>query len=222
MKARLLAVGLYVFILMISCDPSQEINPSDAELDRYKEVGEQIPFSVGMRWMDFFRSQRTGARVSALPMTLSASEVNKHLSSPETLGFAFHYAYDEFDQLRLLVIPVNHSLNLWSDFTGKEIIDATTGLAVPKDLAKSWAAAYRHVNPNEVYFHFFGTGVFAEMTKLPFFREVEIAFATDDSSLKPQLLLIIWNDETEAGRSASDAAVVYDASSPCPPCNMEY
>jgi len=77
--------------------------------------------------------------------------------------------------------------------------------------------------PDEVWFHFFGKDIFDEIAAIPYFTTLNIEPAINDQNSTPQLLLIIANEQTNTGgrTNSYDEAMVYDASSPCPPCAVE-
>lgn len=186
----------------------------------HKTIGEEIPYETGMNWISRYRENivRQG-RTESADYQISISQLDSLLGSVGDLtGVAFHYGLDEVGTQHIMAIPISSSLSLWPSNATQVIIDANSGQQISQDQAFSWASNFSVAHPSEIWFHFFGREVFDEMKALPYMDALDLEPALDDSNV-PQLLLIIWNDESWAGgRTQYTTARVYDASNACPPC----
>lgn len=203
-------------------DTKEELSNPLSESDHYKTIGEEIPFDTGMEWIEYYRKKRydEGRIQTSSPYYVPASQMEILIgSTPDFTGVAFHHGLDDTGQPHIILIPVDGTLRLWSAIEGRVFIDASTGATITQDVAAQWAASYKNAHPSDVWFHFFGKNVFDDMAMLPFFTGVAIEPAINVLNMTPQLLLVIWNEETSLlGRTTEQNAVVYDASNACPPC----
>jgi hypothetical protein len=218
--------AIIVALSLPSCqDTKQDLRDPLSEKDVYKTIGEQIPFETGMEWIEFYNKKRyEQARLDlSASFNVPAPQMESLLkSATDLVGVAFHYAIDDLGQSHILVIPVDESMTLWSDISGRIMVDANTGNQISQDIASQWAQRYKDAYADEIWFHFFGKDVFDEMVALPFFNSVDIEPAINVLDLTAELLLVVPNDdEISLGRTASSDGVVYDASNPCPPCAVE-
>jgi hypothetical protein len=209
-------------LLFTTCQVSRdENNQPISEADTYRLIGEEIPFETGMEWIDYYQDQQSqGGRVNLLSnYGVSNSVMTSLLGSVENLvGVAFHYGIDDAGDQHVIVIPVDESLRLWADTPGRIFVDANSGEPISQDLAYAWASAYKNQFPSSIWFHFFGGRVFNHMCSLPFFNDVVIAPAISLLNWKPQLLLVVYNEALEIGRTKDTPGIIYDASNACPPC----
>jgi hypothetical protein len=225
MKQFFLVVVAFVGLSVTGCQDSKEDSkntPSDISF--YRNVGKEIPFDLGMRWMEAYKKkQLTSGKVASLNFALTATQLNLVLQSvPNLTGVAFHYATDGLGATHILAIPVDESLSLWSTIPGRVYVDTNTGLQLTQATAEQWAQNYKNAHAGEIWFHFFGQNVFQEITSLSFFNSVDIEPAFNDQELTPELLLIVWNTVLGiTGRGKEDSGRVYDASNPCPPCAVQ-
>ncbi len=225
MKRYMLILVIGISLTCINCQEPREDNHQPlTEKETYQYIGEEIPFHTGMEWIEYYRNQQTSEGRTALfsRFQMSDSLTIKLLNSTDNLvGIAFHWAIDHQGKIHILVIPVDESLRLWTATPERIIVDANTGTPINRRVAYKWAANYKKVNPSGVWFHFFGANIFDDMCALPFFETVNIEPAINILNLKPQLLLVVYNNgQYNIGRTAYDPpGVVYDASSACPPCH---
>jgi hypothetical protein len=224
-RFNFLAAIIVAFSLASCQDTKQDLRDPLSEKDVYKTIGEQIPFETGMEWIEFYNKNRyEQARLDlSSSFNVPAPQMESLLKSVTGLvGVAFHYAIDDLGQSHILVIPVNESMTLWSNISGRIIVDANTGNEISHDIASEWAQRYKDAYADEIWFHFFGKDVFDEMVALPFFNSVDIEPAINVLDLTAELLLVVPNDdEISLGRTAASDGVVYDASNACPPCAVE-
>jgi len=215
------SVALFA-ISILACQDGKEEAKNITDLSYYRNIGKQIPTETGYRWMDVYRSNNgLSSRTKPSGFALSKENLATLSSSVDGLvGVAFQHATDAAGEHHFLIIPVDQSLQIWADGNAKTIIDANSDAAIDGATAKEWAKNYQISNPDAIWFHFFGKHVFDEMGTISFFEYIQIEPAVNDENLKPQVLLII-NDlsgDVSSGRTEMAGAVVYDASSPCPPC----
>lgn len=214
-----------VAIFFVACQESKDdLKAPLSEKDLYKSIGEEIPFEVGMSWIDFHnRKGTTIGRIDSLPSCqIPADKLKLMLSSVSDLvGVAFHYGIDDFGTYHILAIPVNGSMELWPSIADRVIIDANSGAEISQDVAHAWAESFKAANPSEIWYHFFGKKVFDEMLTLVYLETVDIQRATHTQELTPELLLVIWNNQAVSeGRTKLLGGTVYDASNLCPPCAL--
>ena len=218
--------AILIALSFLSCqDTKEDLRDPLSEQDVYKTIGEEIPFETGMEWIEFYRRQQheQGRLDLSSSFSVSAPHLESILKSIAGLvGIAFHYGIDDLGKIHIVTIPVDESMSLWSDISGRIIVDANTDTEISQDIASTWAQRYKDAYPDEVWFHFFGKNVFDDMIALPFLTNVEIEPATNALDLTPELLLVVTDDDlTSAGRTANTEGVVYDASNACPPCAVK-
>lgn len=219
-------VAILLALTIASCqETKEEVTTPLSEKDLYKEIGEEIPYDVGMEWIEFYKRNRyQQGRTEVLPSySFSAVQFEASLASATDLvGVAFHHGIDDLGVHHIIAIPIDESMSLWSANSGRILLDANSGTTVARETAMVWAQNYKDANPNATWFHFFGAGVFNHMQALPFFDRVIIQPAINVLNLTPQLLLIVMNDGlTSFGRTAHAPGIVYDASNACPPCAVK-
>lgn len=211
--------------LLTGCQEAKDLNNPISEKDIYKKIGEEIPFETGMEWIAYHRTKnKVQARTESDDLYYVPATQMDLLLRPVTalVGVAFHYGIDDAGVTHILVIPVDESLSLWSPGDNKTIIDANTGSTIAQATALLWAENYKTINPESIWFHFFGKDIFDEMRALPYYTGITIEPATNVTELTPELLLVIWKeDAVSTGRTQSSTATVYDASNACPPCAAE-
>ena len=228
---KLLFFGIaYLGISLLACEDGTDEKIFDRDLTHYRNIGEKISNETGVRWIQAYRSreQQAGRETPLNNYSVSASKIQDLLNSVDGLtGVAFHHALDGDGQHHFVIVPIDESLSLWSSDRDKLYIDANTDTFISKQTAQDWTTNYELANPGEIWFHFFGSGVFEEILAISYFETLLIEPALNDLNLSPQLLLIILNDGglvdglLEGGRTNEgdeSGGTVYDASSPCPPC----
>jgi hypothetical protein len=225
MKSIIVFIGLYLTLSLLSCQDNREefkkVPSSDYLV--YKNVGHEIPFETGMRWIDVYKEKKKaeGTRLIDLGYGISDDNLQDLLQSvPNLTGVAFHYGLDDDGRKHIMVLPVDGSLLVWASVPGRIIVDANTDTVIPQSTAQAWATNYQTAHPHDIWFHYFGSNVFDEIVAIPYFSTIDIQPALSDLDLSPQLLLIIWNNPLDLlfGRTNDDDGTVYDASNPCPPC----
>jgi hypothetical protein len=214
---------LFVILSLLGCQETKESTPGTKDLSYYENVGHQIPVETGQRWIAAYNAANNidASRISLSLYAVSDGNLNAVLQSlPNLLGVAFHHAIDDFGFHHFIVTPVDESFDPWSSVPGRIYLDANTDTEISATEARQWAARYENANPDEVWYHFFGKNIFEEIPTIPYFKSLNIVPALNDLDLSPQLLLIILNDGLLGlgGRVNDAGQVVYDASSPCPPC----
>ena len=225
MKRFIVGFVAYFGIGLLACEDST-FDDKKVELSvvaHYKTIGEQITYETGMRWIDLYEKERASSGRVELFGKYAISEtmtLQMMASVDDLVGVAFHHAKDAFGVKHIIAIPVGDDLLLWSNIPGRIYVDTNTGNAISKATASAWAQNYKNANPNGIWFHFFGADIFDDIIALPFFNSIDIQPALSDWLL-PQMLLIIWNESFSFGRTEDEWGAVYDASSPCPPCQVE-
>jgi len=224
MKSYVVAIAL----LLLACqDSGEEIKANPATIAAYRKIGMEIPFETGMQWMECYKknnSQQGRLGLSLASFVISDDQVEDMIASVSNpVGVAFHYAEDASGELHIIAIPVDETLRLWTSIPGRIYVDANSGDVISQSLAESWAQNYKDEHPADIWFHFFGQDTMEAVVAVPFFNSMAIEPALDILNLSPQLLLIVWNQGTFLGRQKGGGGngVVFDASSPCPPCNVE-
>jgi hypothetical protein len=226
MKSYLVFVALFIALSFLGCQDSKEDTKTvNHDLAFYRNVGERIAFETGMQWREFYEQKNSEqGRLSLSNFEMSAAQLDALLSSVTSLvGVAFHYGIDESGTTHIIAIPVDESLSLWTNIPGRLYVDTNTGNTITQSVASVWAENYKSENPSGIWFHFFGETTFDEITSIAYFDTMEISPAINIFNLRPQLLLIIWNDvNLLGGRTRRDdgGGTVYDASHPCPPCGI--
>jgi len=220
---RIIFLSAFGFALgLMGCEDTKEnLKTPVSEKEHYKTIGEEIPFETGMEWIEHYEKTSDQGRIKNLsPYNVPASELNAMLTSvPDLTGVAFHYGIDDVGETHIMALPVDGSLSVWSSLPGRIIIDANTGESISHHEAYVWAQNYKSVNPSAIWFHFFGKDIFDDMNTLPYFDTVALERAINVLDLTPQLLLVVWNEESNLnGRTMDAPATVYDASNACPPC----
>lgn len=216
------SVALFA-ISILACQDGKDEAKNIADLSLYRKVGKQIPTETGYRWIDMYRSKMNIAgREKPAGYALSKEKLAEaSVSVAQLVGVAFQHALDEAGQHHFLIIPIDETLQIWSQ--DKLIIDANTDMPISYEDARQWAKNYQVANPDVIWYHFFGKHVFDEMNTIPFFEYIQIEPAISDVNFTPQVLLIV-NDlsaDVSSGRTQQEA-VVYDFSNPCPPqCSLE-
>jgi hypothetical protein len=226
MKKFCAVLCLYVGMSLLACqDTRDDLKSSPPDITYYKSVGEQIPFETGMAWMEFYKKKngQQAGRLGLFTYQVPDEQLQAMLQSVSGLtGVAFHYGLDGLGGTHVIVIPVDESLSLWSAIPGRIYVDANTGNEIPQSVASLWAENYKDEHPNGIWFHYFGANIFDEILAIPYFNTLDIEPAINILNLTPQLLLIVWNEELSLlGRTADQGATVYDASSGCPPCDVQ-
>lgn len=224
MKSSIAFIVLFFALSLLACQDSRDDfkNPP-GEISSFRSIGEQIPLETGKRWMETYQAKsRTDGRLLFSDYSVAASKLQELLQSvPELTGVAFHYGFDENGIQHIIIIPVDETLTLWATIPGRIIVDANTGNELTQEVASTWADNYKASHPGDIWFHFFGADIFEEISAIPYFNMLDIEPALSDLLL-PQMLLIVWNTESIlSGRTAKEDGVVYDASSPCPPCPIQ-
>jgi hypothetical protein len=222
MKNLLSFTILFVIISLLGCQDMKDSGTGIKDLSHYQNIGNQIPVETGERWIEAYNKANNieASRSILSPYAISDDHMAAAIESvPNLLGMAFHHAIDDWGFHHFIVTPVDESFNLWNGIPGRIYLDANTDTEISASEARQWTARYENAHPNEVWYHFFGKNIFDEIPTIPYFNELNIVPALNDLDLSPQLLLIILNDGILFnGRLKGDGSVVYDASSPCPPC----
>jgi hypothetical protein len=223
MKKSMYFVLAFFAISILACQDGKDEAKSVPDLSYFLNVGKQIPTETGYRWMDVYRSRlKLAGRENSLGYSLSKENLALLSGSVESLiGVVFHNATDAAGQHHILIIPIDESLQVWSQ--DKTIIDANTDAPIAFEDARAWARNFQNESSGAIWYHFFGKHVFDELNALDFFEYIQIEPAISDINLSAQILLIV-NDvsvNTSSGRSEYEATVVYDMSNPCPTdCNL--
>lgn len=225
MKRFIVCFAVYLGIALLACEDSAlDGRFSPSVIANYRMIGEEIPYETGMRWIDLYQEKSAhSGRVELFGQYEISDDMTLTMmaSVDDLVGVAFHYGKDSFGKKHIIAIPVGTDLRLWSDMPGRIYVDTNTGNEISKTTASTWAQNYKNANPTNVWFHFFGAATFDEIVALPFFNSIDIQPALNDWLL-PQMLLIIWNESFSLGRTEEEQwGAVYDASYPCPPCNVE-
>ncbi len=220
---------LFLGMSLLACqDAKDDVRKNISDLAYYGNVGRQIPNEQGQRWLELYRSKNSitsNGRIDLLGYSLSEENLADMSNSVSGFtGVAFHHATDNFGEHHILAIPIGESLHVWD--AGKIIIDTNSDLPVSESTARAWAANYEASHPADISFHFFGSNIFDQMNMLSFFDVMQLEPALSDLDLSPQLLLIVSDTDfalsgLSLGRTNNNETVVYDASSPCPPCPVE-
>jgi hypothetical protein len=225
MKNLLVFSIIFTMVSLLACQEAREVqNSVHPASEFYKTIGMQIPAETGNRWITTFNQRNNKQGREGALFSIEASQLTDLLQSAGALaGVAFHYGIDEAGQTHIMVIPVDETLRLWTTTPGRVIIDANTKTAVDQSVAHTWAQNYQQAHGQSIWFHFFGKNIFEEIAAIPNLAYLDIVPALNDADLSPQLLLVVNNNNTSSGngRVLSDEAVVYDASYPCPRCEVQ-
>jgi hypothetical protein len=224
----ILSMSFFLGIALSSCEDAslQNKEVSQSVIAHYRTIGAPIPFETGMHWIDIYNEKNSSTGRTQLfgQYELSDTKTLELMASVDDLvGVAFHYGLDAFGQKHIIVIPVDNTMSLWTSIPGRIYVDANTGNTISKATANAWAQSYKNQNPIGVWFHFFGEDVFQEIVALPFFNSIDVQPALNELLL-PQMLLVVWNQSLSLGgrtQWSDDWGAVYDASNPCPHCDVE-
>lgn len=216
-KTLYFAVALFSMSIL-ACQDGKEEAKNIADLSYYRNIGKQIPTQTGYRWMDVYRAENhLAGREKPSGYALSKENLASLSGSVENLiGIVFHHATDDAGTHHFLLIPIDESLQIWSP--DKQIIDANTDAAISYEEARQWSKNYQASNDGGILYHFFGKGVFDDLSAIPFFEYIQIEPAISDVNFTAQVLLIV-NDlsvDVSSGRSEYLEAVIYDMSIKCP------
>jgi hypothetical protein len=214
----------FVLLFCFSCHQEDARN-TPLDLSFYQNVGKEIPFDLGMRWLQAYEARNAEGRTQTASYAIPALQLNTLLSSvPNLTGVAFHYGTDTWGTTHIIAIPIDPALSLWTVIPGRVIVDTNTGLAISQSTAELWTSAYKNNHPGEIWFHYFGKTVFDEITSLSFLNTLDVSPAFNDTEQTPELLLIVWDNSLTGGllgRRKDDPGRVYDASNACPPCSVQ-
>jgi hypothetical protein len=209
MKKLLSVLG--ILTALYACQDSRETTSSNTpQFD--KSIGKEIPYSVAQRWMN--NLTLNVGRVSGAAASVTTKQVTS-LITEDVYGLAFHHTLDNRGAYHLVVVPASDTELDWRG----NVLDATTGQLISGATATSWASNYATAHSSEIQYHFFGANVFNEIEAVSSeASHVDIEPALNDEG-KPQLLLLVWkNNGVTYGRTEAETLMVFDASSPCPPC----
>lgn len=222
MRRNALLPAVLISALLLSCNDSKEV-AGTPDVSHYKTVGMKIPTDMGARWIEAYNSRNeTSGRILGLTYSINKDQLQSSLNSVTSLvGIAFHYGIDELGATHIVAIPVDETLSLWSNVEGRKYIDANFGVEISQSVASAWADRYKAQYPDQIWFHYFGRNIFDEIFSGPEFTSLNIAPALNDLDLSPELLLIVGNAETLLLGRTSSATDVYDASYPCPRCEVQ-
>lgn len=224
-------VAIVVCVAFACQEVKEDFKTSMSEIDSYKRIGQEIPFETGMEWIEYYRLTEYHKKKNAGNAKLESESSYNVLASaltallqstPNLIGIAFHYGLDNIGEKHIILIPIDGTFSVWSSSAPRIFIDANTGNSISQVQAYMWTQKYQNAHPNEVFFHFFGSNIFTDITTIPFFNSFDIQPAINVLDLTPQLLLIIWNEDLlSTGRTSGEYAIVYDASNACPPCAVQ-
>jgi hypothetical protein len=204
---------------LLSCqDSNEELKPSSPDISQLKTVGMKIPTEAAVSWIEAYNERNTSSRLDGVLYSVNSAEMEKLLSSVDDLiGVAFQYGLDENGVTRVIAIPVDTSLTLWTPVSGRIYIDANTSTEISRSTAHDWALNYQTAYPTSIWFHYFGANIFDEIVSSSDFVSIDIVPALNILNMSPQLLLIVGSSESILGRTNTETSV-YDASYPCPKC----
>lgn len=212
MKKILLVIALGLFI--IACHDSKDSAVQKLPKRYDKTVGGQIPFAVAVRWVKNFGGTITTGREQS-DYSISAEALSQLLSSNEGPGVVFHHASDENGTYHILLFTLGANGELFQS----DIFDLATGQILNSVTAIAWAQNYADEHPATPSHHFFGNGIFFEIQSNPAFEYVSAVRALNEED-EEQVLLFAYNTRNlTGGRTEGEDVVVYDMSSPCPPCS---
>jgi hypothetical protein len=222
MKNLFVSALVFLALSILGCQDAKDDAYSQPDVEFYKAIGTQIPLETGIRWMQTYDKTNSQGRQYQTDYVITASQLETlRQSTPLLVGIAIHHGIDTDGTHHFILIPIDATLGLWSLLPGRVYLDANTDSQISASTAHAWALNYTEANPGSIWFHFFGLNVFDEIATIPFFTTLEIVPAINDADLTPQLLLVV-EDESQAnnpgGRSNYQSTMIYDASSPCPPC----
>lgn len=224
MKSLIAFLSLFLAVSFLACQDTRDGVQTTGKADYYRTVGEQIPFETGIDWIENYRTANNGESRTGTSSGYSvpASQLKELLASvSDVVGVAFHYGVDESGKTHIILVPVDPSLSLWTSIPGRIYVDANTGTAMSQSLAQTWTTSYENAHPSSIQFHFFGANIFDEIQAIPYFESIDVEQGIDLLNLTPELLLVVWNTGLLSGRTAGEEATVYDASNPCPPCDVK-
>jgi hypothetical protein len=217
--------ALFTAIWLLGCqDGKDDFKETITDLAYYRNIGAQIPTEVGFEWVDAYRSRNgLSARLVSSGYSVGKAELQAMLSSVSGLtGVTFHHGLDDAGLHHFILIPLDETLSLWTSASDRILLDANTNSQISAEVAQAWAMNYQQQNPGGVLFHFFGKNIFDEILDISYLQKLEIEPGLNVLNLTPELLLIVNNLDSllSLGRTSSDDTMVFDASSPCPPCPM--
>jgi len=225
MKKLIFSVTFFLGLSLLGCQDSKDETTALTDLSSIRKIGMQIPVETANRWIDTYKNSNGSdqGRLLLNPYYTSHESLSSALASIPTLaGVAFHHAIDDSGVHHFIIIPVDASLSLWSASSSQIYIDANNNSPINRAVAQSWTSRYKQANPNSIWFHFFGSNIFDEMSGIPYFDDMDIVPALNDLNLTQQLLLVITdNSILGIGGRVKSETTVYDASSPCPPCPVQ-
>jgi hypothetical protein len=220
MKKTTGTLALFLLLSFLSCQDSKDESGTAPNLSEYRNVGMRIPAETGARWIEAYNRQNNISGRLGTDYAVGSAELHMSLSSVTSLvGVAFHYGFDESGEKHLIMIPVDESMSLWTAIEGRVYIDANSNKVITQATARSWADDFKAANPSGIWFHYFGRTVFDEILSLSSFATLTIMPALNDLDLSPQLLLIVGDGLSILGRTETETPV-YDASYPCPKCEV--
>jgi hypothetical protein len=209
--------------ILFACQDSKDEASSLPDLSAYKTVGMKIPTELGARWIQAYNQKYDPAgRLDGILYSLSSTQLQQLLSSVDNLiGVAFQYGLDDSGNKHIIVIPVDNTMRLWNFIEGRLYVDANTGAVITKGKAEQWSLNFQKANPDAIWFHYFGRNIFDEIVTLSDFTSLDIIPAINDLDFSPQLLLVVGNSSSLLGRTGTETTTVYDASYPCPKCDVQ-
>jgi hypothetical protein len=222
MKNAISFLVIFFAVSLLSCQDSREDAKSLPDYTTYKNVGMRIPTETGSRWIQtYYELNNVSGRVG-VPYSISSTSLQHSLNSVSNLiGVTFQYGLDDAGIQHVIVIPVDGSLRLFNQISGRAYIDANSDTEISKDVAEAWANNFKAAHPSAIWAHYFGRNIFDEIVTLSNFSVLDIIPAVNDADLSPQLLLIVGDTEAlTTGRTATETNV-YDASYPCPKCPVQ-
>lgn len=224
MKNLAMSLSLLCSLFFASCDTKEDVSNTHPAVARYKNVGHQIPTEVGKRWIDLYNQKNlTQNRIGLSAYSIDDNLLTDLSESVQNLtGIAFHYGIDDSGTRHVIAIPVNESLRLWTNIEGRIYVDANTSTVISRDVAEEWADNFKEVNPDAIWFHYFGQNVLTDILDSSSLARVDIIPALSDLDFSPQLLLIVTTsfDLLDLGRTNGETPI-YDASYPCPRCEVQ-
>lgn len=219
-KGTLLFAFLFVLFFWSCNEPIDNLQTKEQNKVLDKNIGEQIPLDVAVRWMLSYNrnTDMYSKRVKEFRYNVKSTQLNTILSSVPLLGLAFHHAIDDNGEHHILLLAINEQKELWSAENNRICIDANTSTIISESTAKAWTQNYKNIHAEGIWYHFFGQRVFNEIKSLTWFKEFNIKPALNDEGI-PQLLVVITKNDAN-GKSKAETTIVYDKTDPCPPCDV--
>ncbi len=210
---KTIASTILIFMVILSCQqPSDEANQPAASSIFTKDVGDQIPASLGLRWIAEHQRQLTGARDAQVYKVTQANLEAMMQSTSNLVGFTFHHALDDAGKHHVIIIPMDDLLHIWTSPSQRIVIDANTDTEVSMTTAREWIENYRKARPQAIRYHFFGADVFQEIVQREGF---EIREAINDQQI-PQLLVVVQVTTEAADGRVSTEEQMFDITLACP------